>query len=255
MKITFFKNESDFYPRCSFCWENAKRIEFNFKMQKVWKCFLLLSMIILLVFMCSFDSQLEKTYGLYVATLFLLLPLHEFCHALFCWISGRKVERICLFPYSRLPLKKRFFAPGAYVKPAFGVWGKGEIILLYAFPFILLSIIPAVLAVFASSLRYWLLFLSLYNLLASSLDIFAALHCFKAPAKYVNLDGTGGWLIASDTSKPIMIHQMFVTPQLDKIHHKCFSYFNGQCSEIEAYDTPQTLTLKQEFREQFHLEK
>lgn len=33
MKIVFFKNEADFYPRLSYAWENADQIHLNSKLQ------------------------------------------------------------------------------------------------------------------------------------------------------------------------------------------------------------------------------
>ena len=253
MKITFFKNESDFYPRHSFSWENAKKVDFNLEMPKVRRCVEVLSIILMLTFVCFFYSQLAEIYWLFIATLLLCLPAHELCHAIFCWIVGRRVERICFYPYSKLPLKKQISLPAAYVKPAFGVWNKCQVVLRAAFPLILLSIIPAVLAIFISPLRYWLLFLSLYNFGGSSFDICKVLRSIQAPANCINVGNV--WLIARDESKPIVIHQIFVTPELDKIHHECFSYFNGQRTEIQAYDTSETVALKQEFRQQFHLEQ
>ena len=255
MKITFFKNESPLYPRHSFSWENAKRVNFNFNLekQKVRRYINVLSIIPLSIFAYFFSSQLAGKFWLIIATLLLCLPVHELCHAIFCWIVGRKVEYICFFPYSKLPLKKQLSLPAAYVRPVFGVWRKHQTILFAAFPLILLSIIPAVLAIFISPLRYWLLFLSVYNFTVSSFDIYDVLRCIHASANCISVGDV--WLIAHDASKPIVIHQIFVTPELDKIHHKCFSYFNGKSTETQAYDTPDTITLKQEFREQFHLEQ
>ena len=255
MKITFFKNESDFYPRHSFSWENAKSVNFNLEMPKVRRCVKVLSIILILVFVCFFWHQLAEIYWLFIATILLCLPVHELCHALFCWIVGKRVEGICFNPYSKLPLKKRISLPAAYVKPAFDVWNKCQVVLLAAFPLILLSIVPAVLAIFISPLRYWLLSLSLYNFGVSSFDILDVLRFIQAPAKHINVGFTNVWLIARDASKPIVIHQIFVTPELDKIHHECFSYFNSQRTEIQAYDTSETVALKQEYREQFHLEQ
>ena len=256
MKITFFKNEPSLYLRRSFSWENAKKVDFNFnlKKQKVRRCIDVLSIISMLVFVCFFYSQLVEIYWLFLATLLLCLPVHELCHAVFCWIVGRKVECICFFPYSKLPLKKQLSLPAAYVRLVSGVWRKHQAILFATFPLILLSIIPAVLAIFISPLRYWLLFLSIYNFGTSSFDIYDVLCFIHAPANCINVGDV--WLIAQDKSKPIVIHQIFVTPELDKIHHKCFSYFNGKSTEIQqVYDTSDTITLKQEFREQFHIEQ
>jgi broad specificity polyphosphatase/5'/3'-nucleotidase SurE len=43
-------------------------------------------------------------------------------------------------------------------------------------------------------------------------------------------------LTVKETDKPVIIHQLFVTSKLDKIHHKCFEYFNGRLTEKENPD-------------------
>ena len=61
-------------------------------------------------------------------------------------------------------------------------------------------------------------------------------------------------LTVKKTDKPVIIHQLSVTPKLDKIHHKCFEYFNGILTEKEQPDdTVETIRLKQEFIKQFNL--
>ena len=250
MKITFFKNESHFYPRISYTWENAEGVGSNSKIQKLRKHSVWLFALPLLIFAFFFHSQIARNAWLWIATCLLGLPAHELCHAAFCWISGRKVERICFFPYR----KKVFSSAGAYVKPAFGVWNKQQAILCSAFPLILLSIVPALLAVFVSSLRYELLFFALYNISGSCFDIIDILNLFSLPANCIHVTDVS--LTVQDASKPVMIHQIFVTPALDKIYHKGFSYFDGRLTEIQqVYDTPQTVVLKQEFVKQFHLEQ
>lgn len=61
-------------------------------------------------------------------------------------------------------------------------------------------------------------------------------------------------LKVKDKDKPVIIHQLSVTPKLDKIHHKCFEYFNGRLTEKEnPAETVETRNLKQEFINQFDL--
>jgi len=59
-------------------------------------------------------------------------------------------------------------------------------------------------------------------------------------------------LNVKEKDKPVIIHQLFVTSKLDKIHHKCFEYFNGKLTEKEhPSETIETMKLKQEFINQF----
>ena len=246
MKIVFFKNESHFYPRLSYTWENAEQVHLNSKLQNLKNSFIFLLAIPFIIFLFVNLDELSSKWLLLIAISLLCLPIHELCHALFCWISGRKVERICFFPY------KRIFSISAYVKPAFSVWNKSQAILLSAFPVIILSLVPAILAIFVAPLRVWLLYLSLLNLSASYSDIVDIICFFKLPPNALYLMDV--ILKVKDKDKPVIIHQLSVTPKLDKIHHKCFEYFNGRLTEKEnPAETVETRNLKQEFINQFAL--
>lgn len=247
MKIVFFKNESHFYPRLSYTWENAEQVHLNSKLQNLKKLFILLLAIPFVAFLFINLKELSHKWLLLLAISFLCLPTHELFHALFCWISGRKVERICFFPYKQI-----FYKENAYVKPTFSVWNKYQAILLSSFPIITLSIIPAILAIFIAPLRFWLLYLSLLNILVSSFDIIDIICLFKLSPNALYLVDI--ILTVKETDKPVIIHQLSVTPKLDKIHHKCFEYFNGRLTEKEQPDdTVETIRLKQEFIKQFNL--
>lgn len=247
MEIVFFKNESHFHPRLSYTWENAEQVHLNSKLQNLKNSFIFLLAIPFIVFLFVKIDELSSKLLLLIAISLLCLPIHELCHALFCWISGRKVERICFFPYKRI-----FSKVGGYVKPTFGVWNKYQAILFVAFPVIILSFIPAILAIFVAPLRFWLLYLSLLNLSASCLDIVDIICLFKLPQNALYLMDV--ILKVKDKDKPVIIHQLSVTPKLDKIHHKCFEYFNGRLTEKEnPAETVETKHLKQEFINQFDL--
>lgn len=247
MEIVFFKNESYFHPRLSYTWENAEQVHLNSKLQNLKNSFIFLLALPFIVFLFVKIDELSSKWLLLIAISLLCLPIHELCHALFCWISGRKVERICFFPYKRI-----FSKVGGYVKPTFGVWNKYQAILFVAFPVIILSFIPAILAIFVAPLRFWLLYLSLLNLSASCLDIVDIICLFKLPQNALYLMDV--ILKVKDKDKPVIIHQLSVTPKLDKIHHKCFEYFNGRLTEKEnPAETLETRNLKQEFINQFDL--
>ena len=248
MKITFFKNESHFYPRISYTVENAEIVSLNQKIQSLKKYSIWLFMLPLLIFTFAFYKNLGSNFTVLISIVILCLPMHELCHALFCWITGRKVERIFFFPYKRV-----FSAPAAYVKPVFGVWNKNQVLLCSMFPLILLSFVPALLAVFIPSLKIWMIFLSLYNLSASSLDIIDIL-CFLKLQKNCLLF-IDFILTVKDADKPIIIHRLSVTPKLDKIDHICFQYANNQLTEINpSPESSETIKLKQEFIKQFNFD-
>ena len=247
MKIVFFKNESHFHPRLSYTWENAEQVHLNSKLQNLKKIFIFLLAVPFIAFLFVNQKELSSKWLLILAISLLGLPIHELCHALFCWISGRKVERICFFPYKRI-----FSKAGAYVKPTFSAWNKYQAILLVSFPIIILSIIPAILAIFIAPLRLWVLYLSLLNISVSSSDIVDIICLFKLPPNALYLVDI--ILTVKEVDKPIIIHQLSVTPKLDKIHHKCFEYFNGRLTKIECpSETVETIRLKQEFIKQFNL--
>ena len=248
MKIYFFKNESHFHPRISYTFENAELIRMDDKIQNLKKCSTWLFMLPLLIFTFVFLKDLGSNVTILIAIWIFGLPAHELCHALFCWITGRAVERICFFPYKRVSS-----VPVAYVKTAFGVWNRIQVLLFSSFPLILLSLLPALLAVFIPPLRMWLIFLSLYNLSISSLDIIDIICLLKLPKNC--LDFGDIILTAKGADKPIIIHQLSVTPKLDKIDHICFQYANNELTEIDpAPESSEVITLKQEFIKQFNFE-
>ena len=248
MKISFFKNESHFHLRVSYIGENAELVSIDHKIQKLKKYSTWLFTLPLWIFTFMFYKNLGSNYTVLIAIVILCIPLHELCHALFCWLSGRKVERICFFPYKRV-----FSAPTAYVKPAFGVWNKNQVVLCSLFPLLLLSLVPALLAVFISSLRMWMIFLSLFNLSASSLDIVDILCFLKLPKNC--LDFGDFILTMKEADKPVIIHRLSVTPKLDKIDHVCFQYANNKLTEIiPPLESSEVSELRQEFIKQFNFE-
>ena len=247
MKIVFFKNESHFHPRLSYTWENAEQVHLNSKLQNLKKIFIFLLAVPFIAFLFGNQKEFSSKWILLLTISLLCLPIHELCHALFCWISGRKVERISFFPYKRI-----FSKVSGYVKPAFSVWNKYQAILFVAFPVIILSFIPAILAIFIAPLRLWLLYLSLGNISVSYSDIVDIIRLFKLPPNALYLVDI--ILTVKEVDKPIIIHQLSVTPKLDKIHHKCFEYFNCRLTEKEnSAETVETRKLKQEFINQFDL--
>ena len=248
MKISFFKNESHFYPRISYTVENAEIVSLNQKIQSLKKYSIWLFMLPLLIFTFAFYKNLGSNFTVLISIVILCLPMHELCHALFCWMMGRKVERIFFLPYKRV-----FSVPTAYVKPVFGVWNKTQVVLFSLFPLILLSLVPALLAIFIPSVRMWMIFLSLFNLSVSSLDIIDIVCFLKLPQNCLYFGDI--ILTVKDVDKPTIIHRLSVTPKLDKIDHICFQYANNKLTEINpAPESSEVTKLRQEFIKQFNFE-
>jgi len=247
VKIVFFKNESHFVPRLSYLWENAELVGSNSKLLSFKKLFEWGLVIPLFVMWISYSKYFMTCWPMFFAILLLALPVHEFCHVLFCWLMGRKIERIAFFPYKQILTRE-----SAYVRPSFGVWNKLQTILFFVFPLILLSVIPGILAIFFASIRLWLIYISLLGLSMSSFDIDDTIRTLKLPKNvlcFLRFNVT-----VKDPHKPVVIHEMWVTSELDKIHHRCYQYFNGRLTEIEqTVETAETQKLKQEFIKQFNL--
>ncbi len=246
MKITFFKNEPYFHPRISYCWTNAEKVDVDFKLKKLRKYSQLLFVIPLVIFLIFLE--LGSDWLFYIIAAVLCLPVHELCHALFCWISEREVEGIYFFPCRRV-----FSSQIAYVKPAFGVWNKAQAVLFSLFPIILLSFVPAISALFIPFLKTRLLFLSVCNLSVSCFDIIDACCLLKLPRDCLHF---GDFILtAVKADCPVIIHRLSVTSKLDKIDHKCFQFYDNKLTEIDPPPESSAVDrLIEEFVKQFNLE-
>lgn len=246
MKVTFFKNESHFYPRVSYTWENAEEIKYSSGIAKARIYLLFLLFISFIAYTHVFLENNPDKFLIVFAIIILSIPLHELCHALYCVILRRKIERISFFPY------KNILKPGAYVVPSFNAWKKHQAVLLSAFPLLLMSVLPAVLAIFLPSLRHYLLIISLLNLCGSSFDIMDVIQFSRLPNNSICF--IYFVLKVKDIKQPIVIHKLSITPELDKINHRQFEYFEGKLSEKEnVTDTTATEQLKKEFISQYNL--
>ena len=95
--------------------------------------------------------------------------------------------------------------------------------------------------------------IALLNISTSSSDIIDILCILKLPSN--SLYFVDFILTVKDTDKAVIIHQLFVTPKLDKINHNCFEYFNGKLTKMEYHtETDTTISLKKEFDAQFNKE-
>ena len=165
MKITFFKNESHFYKKRHIFWDHAQKAEKKSLFRYI---AMLLSLGAILILNLTSLGQRAVSW-------LLILPIHELCHALFCLLSGSKVERICFLPY------KNIFKAIAYVQPKFDVWSKRRWALFIAFPLLLLTVLPILLALFLQEQRFNLYSIALINLVISYRDVEGLLNLFVLP--------------------------------------------------------------------------
>jgi len=238
MKIRFFKNENDFYKRTSYCWENAElavpKIKNNIN------CVILIAIsFILFGYVLVFRNKLSTNLCLFAAIAILLLPVHELCHALFCFLTKRKIERICFF--SSFSINE----PTAYVMPEFTCWSKTERVLFYLFPTIMLSLIPTIIAIILPSVRFWLLLVSLYNLLCSAFDVSDSIKIISLPVKSVVFEG---FALLSNRNQAIVIHKISLLKVNSEIKHEQFVYEHRKLTKIDnPIETEKVKQLKSEF--------
>jgi|GEM_PF-1165574 len=248
MEIKLFEKESDFIPR-TYSIENIEDDNFDIsvKYKKYRNYSMWLSLIPYIVFLTAF-SRADMTSSIHVFIVFIpLLFCHEFCHALFAVISGRKIQKISFFSCGR----RIFTSPVAYVKLKFGAYNKTNSILFTVFPLILLSLVPAILAFFIAPIRYWLLLVSAVNIAISYFDIAGVLCILQLPKNCLDF---GDFLATpKDAKKPIIIHRLSPSPEGDKIDHICYSFFDGELTEIEPYETEEVEASRQQLVD--HLNK
>ena len=239
MKITFFKNENHFSARTSYCWENAELAEPKIKSNIIRVISIVISFIMLFAYVLTFRNELSTNIWLFVTIVILLLPIHEFCHALFCLITKRRIERICFL--SSFSLNE----PIAYVLPKFTYWSKIERILFYLFPTIILSVLPTIIAIFLPLARFWLIFIALYNLLCSAFDITNTIKTISLPKRSIIFEG---FSLIPTNNQPIIIHKLVLTKEKTEILHEQFVYENKKLSKCDiATETENVKQLKNEF--------
>lgn len=238
MKITFFKNENHFSARTSYCWENAELAEPKIKSNIIRILLIIIGLITLPVYMWFFRNEFSNCIWLFIPIVIALIVLHELCHALFCFITKRKVERICFLSSFRLN------EPTAYVMPEFSVWSKIERVLLYLFPIIILSVIPTIIAIFLPIARLWLILVALINLTISAFDIDDTFKTISLPKGCIIFEG---FSLLSNNNQPIVIHKLILTKEKTEILHEQFIYENKKLSKCETpIETENVKQLKNE---------
>lgn len=261
MKVTFGKNESHDYPRTSYLLQGGEwlkdRKQAPWSISSIWSVVWFVAAIVwaLLHARVLADMGAEQAI-LFVLIALLLLPLHELSHALFLWITGRRVYAIRFLPFAGNRSKHK---PTAYVKPELTVLSRGEQMLLSAFPLILLSVLPTVIALFCPPLRVWLIWTALANAADSCYDVRHIYEDFSLPKNACHIDGTWCILHAGET---VILRRLRIKPgatHVSDVERTDFRVEGRRLMEIPAdgdgrgpdgYGIPDLLN---EFKQQFQL--
>ena len=242
MKITFFKNENHFSARTSYCWENAELAEPKIKSNIIRILLIIIGLITLPIYIWFFRNEFSNYIWLFIPIIIALIVLHELCHALFCVITKRKVERICFLSSFRLN------EPTAYVMPELSSWSKIERVLFYLFPIVILSVIPIIIAIFLPIVRLWLILVALINLTSSAFDIDDTFKTISLPKGCVIFEG---FSLFSNNNQPIVIHKLILTKEKTEILHEQFVYENKKLSKSETpIETKNVKQIKKEMLQQ-----
>lgn len=246
MKIYFFKNENDICERES-CLSDIDITVKSFRYPKA-LYYTVLSLGIVYLIAALFISKLD--YHKNVIPLLLIAfsypVIHEVIHALHCALTGRKIERICIFPYGITSFSK----PSAYVMPEFSVWTKYGRLMFVLFPFIFLTVVPIILSfIFPSPLHYFLL-LSAFNFLGSSFDICDAVTILKQPKGTLFFRG----FIIMPVNSEFVLHRVWISEDKNTVFYKQYIYGKDKLTEVQTpTETEKVKLLIQEFKDQFKI--
>ena len=242
MKITFFKNENHFSARTSYCWENAELADPKIKNSIIRILLTTIGLITLPVYIWFFRNEFSNYIWMFIPIVIALIVLHEFCHALFCFITKRKVNRICFLSSFRLN------EPTSYVMPELSSWSKIERVLFYLFPIVILSLVPTIIAIFLPIVRLWLILVALINLTFSAFDINDTIKTISLPKRSVIFEG---FSLIPTNNQPIIIHKLILTKEKTEILHEQFiwkSYELSKCDNL--IETESVKQLKDEMLQQ-----
>lgn len=248
MKITFFKDESYFYPRTSYFWKNAELVKFNKINGKILN---ILNWVFIISIGCYVSvSRLLFDQKNIVGFIFIplaLLPLHEFCHVLYALIIKKKVIGIRFFPYN---YGFTWSKASAYIKLDFCAMKKAEAILLATFPFIIMTFLPLFLIIFFPSIRIILIYSAIINTGASVSDLCNAIHFLRAPRDAIYFHDCC-WLIPT-SDQPISIHRMRKIKDEDKLLHEQWLYADYQLTKVDEPEIDESVELfVNDFQKQF----
>lgn len=247
VKVTLGKNESHDYARESFClrggeWLSVRSPSYALRHLWVGLCFIMMLVLV------RMDSQEVLNRPLVYVISLLVLPLHELCHALYLWLTRRRVYAIRFFPYWF-----KWGNVGAYVKADMPLYTRGEYALLIAFPLLLLSLLPAVVAVFCPGLRIWLGWIAILNLAMASWDVVLLLWVLRLPKGARGTDG--GWCRFHE-GETVILQRLRIKPgatRMSDIERTDFRVEGRHLVEISPTDDKEVHILMNEFKIQFQL--
>ncbi len=248
MKIYFFKNEYDFCSRESVIAENAELKNYRHRPKKLYFSVLFVTCFTLAISLLLLNISYHKSLLPVIVAVFAVLFLHEICHALHCFITGRGVERICFFPSGSFLTATK---PSAYVKPAFNVWSRNSRILFALFPLLLLTVVPATIVMFFPSTKYFLTPLAAFNFVTSVFDICDAIILLFCPkdALYFN-----SFYLLQKENSPATVHRVWISKDKKTVFHKHYEASRYKLKEISPpSETENVKHLIQEFKAQFKI--
>ena len=248
MKIYFFKNEYDFCSRESVIVDNAELKNYRRRPKKLYYSVLFFTCFTMITALLLLNIDHHGSLLPVIISAFTVLLLHELCHALHCFVTGRGVERICFFPSGSFLTATK---PTAYVKPAFNVWSKNSRIMFALFPLLLLTVIPATIVVFFPSTKHILTPFAAFNFVTSVFDICDAIILLSCPkdALYFN-----SFYLKLTEDSPATVHRVWISKDKKTVFHKHYEASRYKLKEISPpSETENVKHLIQEFKAQFKI--
>ena len=255
MKITYRKNESHDYSRLSYLLQGGDWLHDRKQAPTVFRYVWCVVWLVAAVAWALLHARALRDH-VYLLAVFalLLLPVHELCHALFLWLTGRKVYAIRFYPY---PGKRNM--PSAYVIADLTILSRTEKLLLSAFPLLLLTVLPAAVALLCPPLRIWLLWISFCNAADSCFDAQNILGYLFLPRNARCIGGV--WCVLRE-GEDVILRRLRIKPGATRLSEvertdfraegKCLTEIpaEGDGRNADGYGIPELL---EEFRQQFNL--
>lgn len=253
MRITFFKNEEHLRPPFWLISDNAEQIKVknNETLRMMFRRIAYGLYIALFVWLAVLvrGNILTKAQGLltFVLCFIVLLPIHEFCHALAAVLMRKPVDGIRFFPYKKESLRNK---PAAYVMLDFCALSKAQKIFLSLSPLIFISVVSGLCAILFPWLRYPMLYFALFNLAGSSFDFANIVQILSVPRGAYAFDAC--WLKPIG-DQPIIHHLIILSDDRTQILRKKYRFEGKRLIEEEPTSNAQVDAYVEEFREKFAL--
>lgn len=248
MKITFFKNEKHFCRVSAMLHPNIIEIRPRLIARLLKYPLLIAAQLPLAAYVILRWESFASNWWYAAVIYFVLVPVHEFFHALHCWLTKRKVKRFCFFPYN---FGLSFTT--AYVEPDASVYKRGEAVLLALFPLIWITVLGSILAVWMPAWRAFWVFFVIGNFSASCMDLYDTLVALTMPRTARLFSGSVGWGLPRlcETS---FIYLQELPAKSDRIEYRQWRYKYGQLTEIIPPEIDKcALRMEQYIREKSNL--